>query len=426
MMCAIHAGKRGRKTALLDHSETLGAKILISGGGRCNFTNLTAAPENYLSNNPHFPKSALSRFTPADFIQMIKEHRIPYHEKKLGQLFCDRSARDIVGMLEEECRKVNAEFFLKTTVLKVYLQSPSSLLSGVALAKSDAGESRGEGDFDSSTPPLTLPSPPRGEGKDKKTQKENFVLKTNNDDFSCDSLVIATGGLSIPKVGATDFGYKIAKQFDLNIVETAPALDGFRLKQQFNDLTGVSADVIVTCGKASFRENILFTHAGLSGPAALQASLYWRPGNSLKINFVPKTSKGELAQWFKDYKKRGSKSELRTLLKEWLPSRLADRFCELELKPPHISMAAISNEKIEEFCEKIQSYSLTPLETVGYNKAEVTRGGVDTDELSSKTMESKKVPGLYFIGEVVDVTGWLGGYNFQWAWSSGYAAGEAV
>ncbi len=392
MMCALQAGKRGRKAALLDHSETLGAKILISGGGRCNFTNLTVGPENYVSNNPHFAKSALSRFTPADFVQMVKEHRIPYHEKKLGQLFCDRNARDIVAMLEEECRKAGVEFFLKTLVESI------------------------------------IPSPARAVGKESqpKPPKENFIVKTNHGDFSCESLVIATGGLSIPKVGATGFGYQIAKQFGLNIVETAPALDGFRLKQQFNDLTGVSVDVVVTCGKASFRENILFTHAGLSGPAALQASLYWRPGNSLKINFIPTVIPSDLAQWFQDYKKKGSKSEMRTLLKEWLPSRLADRFCELELKPPNISLALLSNEKIREFCGKLQSYSLIPMETVGYNKAEVTRGGVDTDELSSKTMECKKVPGLYFVGEVVDVTGWLGGYNFQWAWSSGYAAGQSV
>ena len=392
MMCALQAGKRGRKAALLDHSETLGAKILISGGGRCNFTNLTVGPENYVSNNPHFAKSALSRFTPADFVQMVKEHRIPYHEKKLGQLFCDRNARDIVAMLEEECRKAGVEFFLKTLVESI------------------------------------IPSPARAVGKESqpKPPKENFIVKTNHGDFSCESLVIATGGLSIPKVGATDFGYQIAKQFGLNVVETAPALDGFRLKQQFNDLTGVSVDAVVTCGKTSFRENILFTHAGLSGPAALQASLYWRPGNSLKINFIPNVIPSELAKWFQDYKKKGSKSEMRTLLKEWLPARLADRFCELELKPPTISLALLSNEKISEFCAKLQNYSLIPMETVGYNKAEVTRGGVDTDELSSKTMECKKVPGLYFVGEVVDVTGWLGGYNFQWAWSSGYAAGQAV
>ncbi len=384
MMCAIQAGKRGRKAALLDHASKIGAKILISGGGRCNFTNLTANPENYVSQNPHFCKSALSRYTPQDFIQMVKEHRIAYHEKKMGQLFCDKSAREIVDMLVAECNKVDAQFLLECKVQEVV---------------------------------KTSPSPAKGEG---------FTIKTNQGDFSCESLVIATGGLSIPKVGATDFGYQIAKQFDIQVVETSPALDGFHLKQQFNDLMGVSVDALVTCGKTSFRENILFTHAGLSGPAALQASLYWRPGNSLTINFIPQVPLGKLTHWFQDYKRKGSKSEMRTLLKEWLPSRLADRFCEMELKPPTITLVQLSNEKIEEFCAKLQSYSITPLSTVGYNKAEVTRGGVDTNELSSKTMESKKVPGLYFIGEVVDVTGWLGGYNFQWAWSSGWAAGQAV
>ena len=407
MMCAIQAGKRGRKVALLDHASKIGAKILISGGGRCNFTNLTANPENYVSQNPHFCKSALSRYTPQDFIQMVKEHRIAYHEKKLGQLFCDKSAKDIVQMLEGECHKANVEFILDCKVEKINQVSPSH----------STGEGRVEGDTHGKKTPLTLPSPPRGEG---------FAIKTNQGDFSCESLVIATGGLSIPKVGATDFGYQIAKQFDIQVVETSPALDGFRLKQQFNDLMGVSVDALVTCGKVSFRENILFTHAGLSGPAALQASLYWRPSNSLTINFIPQVPLSNLTHWFQDYKRKGSKSEMRTLLKEWLPSRLADRFGEMELKPPTITLVQLSNEKIEEFCAKLQSYSLTPLETVGYSKAEVTRGGVDTNELSSKTMESKKVSGLFFIGEVVDVTGWLGGYNFQWAWSSGWAAGQEV
>jgi predicted Rossmann fold flavoprotein len=380
MMAAIEAGKRGRKTALLDHSAKIGAKILISGGGRCNFTNLGAGPGNYVSHNPHFCKSALSRYTPNDFIQLVKGHHIPYHEKKLGQLFCDRSARDIVGMLEEECRKANVEFFLGCECEKVQ-------------------------------------------------KSEKFEIHTDLGNFSGGSLVIATGGLSIPKVGATDFGYRIARQFGLKIVEPAPALDGFRLKpadlKRFGGLMGVSVDAIMTAGKMEFRENILFTHAGLSGPAALQASLYWHSGQALRINFVPKVSLEKLSQWFQDYKKKGSKLEIKTLLGEWLPHRLADRFCEWELKPG-VTLAQLSGEKIKEFCGKLQSYSLIPQSTVGYAKAEVTRGGIDTDELSSRTMECKKVPGLYFIGEVVDVTGWLGGYNFQWAWSSGWAAGQVV
>jgi len=380
LMCAIQAGKRGRKVALLDHADKIGAKILISGGGRCNFTNTGASPENYVSNNPHFVKSALSRYTPQDFVQMIKEHRIPYHEKKLGQLFCDRSAKDIIAMLEEECRRSRVDIFLDHGVTKV-------------------------------------------------EKNDQFHVRTLKETFTCDSLVIATGGLSIPKIGATDFGYRTAKQFGLQIVPTAPALDGFRLKpadlKRFGDLTGVSTETVLTCGKGVFRENILFTHTGLSGPAALQASLYWHPGHDITINFFPKTPGDKLEKWFAEQKRNGSRSEIKTLLKEWLPSRLADRLCEMEL-PEKAAIHQISDKKIKELCHKLQNYSLKPESTIGYGKAEVTRGGVDTDELSSRTMESKKVPDLYFIGEVVDVTGWLGGYNFQWAWASGWAAGQEV
>jgi predicted Rossmann fold flavoprotein len=380
LMCAIEAGKRGRQVALLDHSPKIGAKILISGGGRCNFTNISVGPENYVSQNPHFCKSALTRYPPQDFIELVKAHQIPYHEKKLGQLFCDRSAKDIVGMLEEECRKARGEVLLNQEVASV-------------------------------------------------AKNEKFEVKTNQGEYSCDSLVVATGGLSIPKIGATGFGYDLARQFGLKIVLPFPALDGFRFKatdlKKFGDLTGVSTDAQITCGKASFRENILFTHAGLSGPAALQASLYWNKDNTLRINFVPSQSTEKLFKWFLQQKKGGSKSEMKTLLKEWLPTRLADRLCELEL-PERATVHTLTDKKLEDFCRKIQDYTLIPEATIGYSKAEVTRGGVDTDELSSKTMESKKVPGLYFIGEVVDVTGWLGGYNFQWAWSSGWAAGQEV
>ncbi len=380
MMCAIQAGKKGRRVALLDHGLKIGAKILISGGGRCNFTNLGTGPENYVSNNPHFAKSALSRFGPQDFLRLIKEHSIPYHEKKLGQLFCDHSAQDIVNLLQAECEQAGAKFFLEQNI--------------TAIEKND-----------------------------------RFAVKTLNETFTCRSLVIATGGLSIPKVGATDFGYRVAKQFGLSIVETHPALDGFRFKpadlKRFGDLQGVATDSIVTCNDASFRENILFTHMGLSGPAALQASLYWHKDNPIQINFVPKLPKDKLEKWFLDCKKQGSKSEMKTLLKEWLPARLADKLCALEL-PEKANIHTMQDKKIKDFCEKIQKYELSPESTVGYSKAEVTRGGINTDELSSRTMECKKIPGLYFIGEVVDVTGWLGGYNFQWAWASGHAAGEAV
>lgn len=380
MMCAREAGKRGRKVALLDHASKVGAKILISGGGRCNFTNTGAGPENYVSQNPHFCKSALSRFTPLDFITLVKKHHIPYHEKKLGQLFCDRSAKDIVDMLVSECEKEGAQFFLKCKCEKV-----------------------------------------------KKC--EGFEIQTNSGEFTCESLVIATGGLAIPKVGATDFGYRIARQFGLNIVYPTPALDGFRFNpkdlKRLGDLTGVSVDALVTCNKAVFRENVLFTHAGLSGPAALQASLYWNADDPVEINFLPAFEPGTLEKWFEKKKEKGIKSEVKTLLGDLLLQRLAEKLCELEL-PPHANLHQLSHKKISDFSRLLQSFTLTPSSTMGYGKAEVTRGGVDTDDLSSKTMECKKVPGLYFIGEVVDVTGQLGGYNFQWAWSSGWAAGQVV
>jgi len=380
MMCALESAKRGRKVALLDHSPKVGAKILISGGGRCNFTNIGAGPDNYVSQNHHFCKSALSRYTPFDFIELVKKHQIPYHEKKLGQLFCDRSAKDIVDMLVKECEEAKVEIFLSCECKKV-------------------------------------------------EKLEGFEAKTSRGDLSCESLVIATGGLSIPKVGATDFGYRIARQFGLNMVYPSPALDGFRFSpkdlKRFGDLTGVSLDCLVTCNKHSFRENVLFTHAGLSGPAALQASLYWDSEDPITLNLLPDFKPGELEKWFQKKKEKGVKSEVKTLLAELLPSRLADRLCELELEA-HVNLLQISGTKIREFCTQLQHFTFIPDSTIGYSKAEVTRGGVDTDELSSKTMECKKVKGLYFIGEVVDVTGQLGGYNFQWAWSSGYVAGQFV
>lgn len=398
MMCARESAKRGRKTALLDHASQVGAKILISGGGRCNFTNLGASPENYVSQNPHFPKSALSRFTPLDFIRLVEAHGIPYHEKKLGQLFCDRSAKDIVDLLVNECRDAGVEFLLEHKVNKVQTVP--------------ASPSRGE---------VGANAP--GEGA------VSFLIQTDQGDYSCSSLVIATGGLSIPKVGATDFGYRIAKQFKLKLVETFPALDGFQLSPkdlaEFGDLTGVSADCSMTCNGITFRENLLFTHKGLSGPAALQASLYWKPGNKIEINFLPAYGENDLEQWFLKRKKKGIKSEVKTLLSDLLPKRLAERLCELEL-PEHALLSQTTDKKITSLVKRLQHFAFSPSATVGYGKAEVTRGGVNTDELSSRTMECKKVPGLYFIGEVVDVTGWLGGYNFQWAWSSGWAAGQEV
>ena len=382
MMCAIHAGGRGRRVLLLDHAKKLGGKILISGGGRCNFTNTGASPANYVSKNPHFSKSAFSRYPAEKFIQMVRDHGIAYHEKKLGQLFCDGSAQQIVELLRSECEKVACQFELETQVERV---------------------SR-----------LPSETPPR------------FSIETKKGAFTAESVVIATGGLSIPKVGATGFGYQIAKQFGLGIIDTVAALDGFTFSdveiRSLQELAGLSVDCVITCNGISFRENILFTHTGLSGPAALQASLHWSKGDTVTINLAPELNSFE---WFMKKKKEGSRGIVKNLLGEFLPNRFADRFCELYF-PSQLPLPQVSEKALEAFCRKIHEWNIVPSGTVGYSKAEVTRGGVDTDELSSKTMEAKKVSGLYFIGEVVDVTGWLGGYNFQWAWASGWAAGQVV
>lgn len=376
MMCAIHAGRRGRKVALVDHASVIGRKILISGGGRCNFTNLFAGPDNYVSNNQHFAKSALSRFTPGDFIEMVEDHKIAYHEKKLGQLFCDGSAQQIVDLLVSESEKAGVKFFKGRLIKEV-------------------------------------------------VKDDGYLIHTNSETFSCQSLVIATGGLSIPQIGATGFGYTIAKQFDINVLETAPALDGFNFSSadlsKFKELTGVSVDSVVSVNKAAFRENILFTHTGLSGPASLQASLYWKKGNTISINIAPEI---DPVAYFNERFADGSNKEVKNILAEIIPRRLAEILCQMENIKGNIS--ELSEAKMRSLTAKLEAWQITPTGTVGYRKAEVTRGGVDTNALSSTTMEAKKVPGLYFIGEVVDVTGQLGGYNFQWAWASGHAAGLAV
>lgn len=378
MMCALTAAQRGRKVVLVDHAPDIGAKIRISGGGRCNFTNLHAGPGNYLSQNPHFCKSALSRYTPHDFIALIEKHQIPYHEKKLGQLFCDHSAVEIIEMLVAECKNAGAEFLMNTEIDIV------------------AQENTG------------------------------FLLTTSQGVMQCRSLVVATGGLSIPKIGATGRGYDIARQFGHTIVPTAPALDGFTFSDEVlkwtSPLSGIALDSIVSCGGKQFRENILFTHKGLSGPAALQASLYWTPGASITIKLVPDM---DLATHFLTKKKKGSPAFLRNALQEFFSERFAETICDWHL-PQKKPIADTADRDIQRLCDAIQKWTLQPSGTVGYNKAEVTRGGVDTRELSSKTMESALVPGLYFVGEVVDVTGQLGGFNFQWAWASGHAAGESV
>ncbi|MBI3996058.1 MAG: NAD(P)/FAD-dependent oxidoreductase [Candidatus Omnitrophica bacterium] len=380
MMCAMQAGRRGRRIILLEHASVIGKKLRISGGGRCNFTNLNAGPEHYVSANPDFCRSALSRYTPEDFIALVRAHGIAFHEKTLGQLFCDHSAQQIIDMLVEQCRTAGVTMRLDCRVRTV-----------------------------------------------EKTH--HFIAKTTQGDYAAPSLVIATGGLSLPKAGATDFGYRIAKQFGLRIIETAPALDAFVFAAQdaqcFEGLAGVSMPAIVSCNGASFREAILLTHTGLSGPAALQASLYWRSGDMVHVDLLPETTLEALMRWFAQQQSSGSRAEIKTLLAERVPQRIAERFCELHrvTKKP---LAQQSAEAITALCRGLKDWRFTPRSTVGYRTAEVTRGGVDTRELSSKTMESHKVPGLYFIGEVVDVTGWLGGYNFQWAWASGWAAGQAV
>ena len=377
--CAKEAGQRGRSVLLLDHNPKPGAKILVSGGGRCNFTNIGAGPDNFLSSNPHFCKSALSRYTSADFIELVNNHGISYHEKKLGQLFCDGSAQEIVDLLLKECEEGRVQMCMGEKVQTV--EKPGL-----------------------------------------------FKVWASSDLYFSHSLVVATGGLSIPKLGATDLGYQLARQFGLGVIPPRPALDGFKFSKEdekrFGNLMGVSVDCLATCRGKSFRESLLFTHVGLSGPVALQASLHWEVGDRVMLNFLPDETPESLAQWWID-QKAVSKYEMKTLLGQKLPQRLAERFCELYL-PPRATAAQLSDKQLEEFSRALTAFHFLPSSTVGYSKAEVTKGGVDAQELSSQTMESRKTKGLYFIGEVVDVTGWLGGYNFQWAWSSAWAAGQVV
>ena len=378
LMCAIQAGRRGRRVVVLEHNAQVGRKILISGGGRCNFTNVGAGPAQFVSETPPFCVSALARFTPEDFVQMVQRHGIPYHEKALGQLFCDRSAQDIVDLLLAECRDAGVEIALN--------RRPDAVERGA-----------------------------------------RFLVRSSTDDYAGESLVVATGGLSIPKVGASDLGYRLARQFGLRVVEPAPALDGFVFqeddRQHFETLAGVSLDAVVTCGGVSFRENILWTHAGLSGPAALQSSLYWRPSMPVVVDCVPDLPGEGLRQWLADQRASGHRALLKNVLAERLPKSFCDAFCRL-CHPTETPLAQLSNAQLAEVCQHLHAWTFVPARTVGYSRAEVTRGGVDTQGLSSKTMEARTVPGLYFIGEVVDVTGWLGGYNFQWAWASGWVAGQ--
>lgn len=371
LMCAIEAGKRGRKVLVIEHAEKLGKKILISGGGRCNFTNANTQPGNFISSNPHFCKSALARYTPNDFIVLVEKHGIKYHEKKPGQLFCDGPAKQIVSMLIDECDDAGVNVIVNCEVKRII-------------------------------------------------KEEIFHLATSEGEFESDSLVIATGGISIPQMGATDFGYKTAKQFGNKVTKTVPGLVPFTLKEKaFSELSGISVDSTVSCNGISFRENILFTHKGLSGPSILQISNYWNEGDEITINLLPDNNIGELLA-----ENPASKMELVNFLSKLFSKRFAEKWCDLYFKSKPLNQ--LKEKEISVISEKLHNWKIIPNGTGGFGKAEVTKGGIDTDELSSKTMESKKVKGLYFIGEVVDVTGWLGGYNFQWAWASGFAAGQYV
>lgn len=372
LMCAIEAGKRGRRVAVLEHADRLGKKILISGGGRCNFTNIYCSPGNFLSANPHFAKSALARYTPQDFLALVEKHRIPYHEKTLGQLFCDRSARDILTMLEEECRAAHVSIFLNTKILEV-------------------------------------------------RRTTEFVLCSSDAEFRSPVLVVASGGLSIPKIGATSFGYDLGRRFGLKVVETRPGLVPLVFNDtdhsNYSDLSGVSTEVIASCNGQHFREKMLFTHRGLSGPAILQVSSFWKQAQAIELDLAPERNLNEA---FEDPKTPRSSATLKSELRKILPNRLAERW--LEIQAPR----SWSNAALAAFEQQLHHWTVTPEGTEGFGKAEVTTGGIDTDELSAKTMEARRVSGLYFIGEVVDVTGHLGGFNFQWAWASGAAAGRAL
>lgn len=379
LMCALTAARRGRRVAVLDHAAKPGGKLIISGGGRCNFTNREVSADNFVSENKHFAKSALSRFTPEDFIAMVEAHSIAYHERKHGQLFCDGSAQQIIDMFVDDCVRAGVEILQKRDILKA------------------------------------------------ERLNDGFLVTTDQGVFTAPKLVVATGGLSFPKFGATPVGYDIAKRFGLKIVPRAPALDGFVFsdadRERLEGFSGIALDATMATNGISFRENLLFTHAGFSGPVALQASLHWKPGGEVRIDFIPALSREELMEWFSS--RKGNKLEIKNQMAALVPKRLAERFCDLYL-PDALDMGNYPKKEIAAFCEKLQDWRFVPAGTVGYGKAEVTRGGVDTAELSSKTMEARKAPGLYFIGEVVDVTGHLGGHNFQWAWASAQAAGSSL
>ena len=378
LMCAIEAAKRGRHVVVLDHANKAGKKILMSGGGRCNFTNYDVSSENYISHNNHFVKSALSRFTQWDFIAMVEAYKIPYHEREHGQLFCDDSSKDILNLLLNECKKTNVNIQLNTHINNI-----------------------------------------------EKKSDHHFIVKSSTDDYHCQSLVIASGGLSIPKMGATPFGYKVAEQFNIKVWPTSAGLVPFTLhnqdKETLSDLSGIAINSIVNTKNKSFRENILFTHRGLSGPAILQISSYWSAGEAIEINLLPDIN---LLEKLNSTSQKQPQIKLKTLLHKLLPKRLVNVFIKTELLDK--TLQEISYKQLQFVADAFQSWTIKPNGTEGYRTAEVTLGGVDCDALSSKTFESKMVPGLYFVGEVMDISGWLGGYNFQWSWSSGWCAGQYV
>jgi predicted Rossmann fold flavoprotein len=377
LMCALTAAARGRSVMLIDHANKAGKKILMSGGGRCNFTNMYTEPSNFLSQNPHFCKSALARYTQWDFIGLVAKHGVPYHEKKLGQLFCDNKSSDILGLLLDECEQAKVDLRLETSVSHI------------------------------------------------EKMQSGYLLTTSIGELSCESLVVATGGLSIPTLGATGFGYQIARQFGHSVLPTRAGLVPFtitdQLKELCTELSGTSVDCLVSCNDQSFRENILFTHRGLSGPAILQISSFWHPGDSVEINLLPDH---DALDWLHQQQAERPNSELKTLLGEVFTKKMANLLADhwFSSKP----MKQYTPAELNDIAGKLGSWQVVPAGTEGYRTAEVTLGGVDTHEVSSKTMESLKSPGLYFIGEVLDVSGHLGGFNFQWAWASAYAAAQFV
>ena len=379
LMCAAQAGQRGRKTLLLEHNNEIGKKILISGGGRCNFTNLYTGPSDYLSANEHFCKSALSRYTQYDFLKLVNDYSIPYHEKTLGQQFCDNSAQQIVTMLATECHKGRVTILTHSSIINI-----------------------------------------------EKNVNGLFNVKCKDTYYQTQSLVIATGALSFPRLGATDFGYQIARQFNIQITSLRPGLTPFtfdkKTRAQYEELSGITLNATVSCNRKTFREGLLFTHKGLSGPVILQISSYWQAGQTIEINLLPDLN---FVSYIQMQKQKRPKLQIRTALNEILPQRFVKMLCNQQ-NLNGCQLSNVSTYQLNKLCASLQPWCIVPAGDEGYRKAEVTLGGVDTNELSSKTMMSKKIERLYFIGEIVDVTGHLGGFNFQWAWASGYSAGQFV